>query len=239
MVVSDNIFNKEIIGQIKQFDNLSNIVYEAIRESISSGKIAQGTKLKQLALADQLGVSQQTVREALARLVDSGLVIQQPKKGFITKKVSLDDQKDIYKLRAMLEGFAMEEAVEVISEEELERMRKLLPMTAALKDGIPIEAIRLANRKFHMIPVLATKNKHLIRVLKQILDLAMTRYQKEVSQEERENSAKGDFDAHTAILEALKARDGQRARQEMVKHIDETKNYLIKYWAFFYKKENL
>lgn len=224
----DKLINKEYLEVIRHFTSLSDFVYEAIRDAIVSGKISPGAKLKQLDLARELDVSQQTVREALKRLVNSGLVVQQPNRGFTTTYLPVQKQDEIYKMRAVLESFAASEAALVIGEDDLQRMEEILPITAAVDVTTPNDTIRKANHEFHMIPARSTKNELLIRILEQVWDLTLT-YFYSGEEERRKKSAIIDLKEHREILGALKARDGRRAAQLMHQHITGVREHWLDY----------
>jgi DNA-binding GntR family transcriptional regulator len=211
-------FDHQLIRQIERSRDLSDFVYEAIRELIISGRISAGARLKQLDLAKQLDVSQQTVREALKRLAASGLATQKPNRGFSVTTIPIEDQENIYKIRAALEGLAAYEAAPQITDDSLARMRKLLPTTAQSDQTIPLDTVRTSNREFHMIIVRSTLNRHLIRIMEQLWDLTWTYFYR-VDDEDRKKSANEDLTEHGAILEALESRDAERARELMIEHI--------------------
>jgi len=108
---------------------LSKIAYNSIRDGISAGQVKPGAWLRQDDLAQKLGVSQVTVREALNRLVSEGLAVHVPHKGVKAVTISIDDLGDIYDMRALLEGLAYELAASQITQQGLARMRELLPDT--------------------------------------------------------------------------------------------------------------
>jgi DNA-binding GntR family transcriptional regulator len=213
-----SFIDNKYIEQIRVTRNLSDFVYDAVKDSIISGRIPPGTKLKQLVLAKEMGISQQIVREGLKRLTATGLVIENPNRGFSVTSVPLKEQEDIFKLRAALEGFAMEEAINKIGNEDLCIMRELLPNTAFHGQDLPIEEIRHANREFHMIPVRATGNNHLVRMLDQLLDLNFINFFDNQQKEWRRAEGE-DILEHAALLDALEKRDALRARQIAVDHI--------------------
>jgi DNA-binding GntR family transcriptional regulator len=220
--------NPPFLERIKKIYTLSDLAYEAIRDAIISGNFEPGEQLKQLPLADELEVSQRTVREALSRLVSEGLVIQKPYKGFMVVNISPTEQTEIYMIRAALEGMAIESAAKLISLEDLEKMRELLPFTASGREEESLADIRESNREFHMIPVIATGQSILIRILEQIWDITLTYYMRGGESEEgRFLSLADDLKDHNEILEALEARDGQRARSSMVNHIENNLKSLI------------
>jgi DNA-binding GntR family transcriptional regulator len=216
------------IQKIRNAESLSDVAYEAIRKSIISGSYQSGEQLKQLDLAAELDVSQRTIREALARLVSDGLVVLKPYKGFMVVNISLKEQKEIYKLRAALEGLAMKEAVNYITDQDLERMRELHPFTAPGIEEESIAVAREANREFHTIPVIATGQNILIKILEQIWDLTLTYYLRaDKLQSGKYQSRNDDLADHQNLINALEARDGDLARQIMTQHIENNLATLI------------
>src|SRR5918997_438763 len=78
-------------------------VAAAVRESIMHGRIAPGTPLPEHSLRDALGVSRNTIREALRMLTNEGLVRHDAYRGVSVPRLSEDDVHDVFKARAMLE----------------------------------------------------------------------------------------------------------------------------------------
>lgn len=80
---------------------MSDIALERIREAIVTGELAPGSKIKDSELAEYLGLSRTPVREALARLVDTGLVEAKP--GAYTRITTLD-RGDVEATLAVIEA---------------------------------------------------------------------------------------------------------------------------------------
>lgn len=81
---------------------------DAIRRAIISGDLQPGQRLREVALAGELGVSRPTLREALRTLVQEGLCEQEPHRGFAV--ASLDDEaiRDLTETRLVLDRMAIE-----------------------------------------------------------------------------------------------------------------------------------
>jgi DNA-binding GntR family transcriptional regulator len=212
---------------------LSDAVFGALHEAILSGKLAPGEWLRQEALARELGVSQITVREALNRLVSEGLCIRVPYKGVRVITLSVQDLKDIYVIRGFLEGLAAESAAGRITEQELARMEELLPVTIVGEDPDSIERAREANREFHEIVIKASGRRFLIQMLKQVwgwIDplLVYTRLlETEEGKAQIRQWAARDRTQHSRLLKAVKARDGDRARQVVADYVEEAWQNLL------------
>jgi DNA-binding GntR family transcriptional regulator len=97
-------------------ENLSGQVYSQIKTLILCNEILPGQKLHHQELSERLGVSRTPVREALTRLVQEGYVYLLPNRGFTCKEIRLQEADELYQLREALEAFAVEKAVENLTE---------------------------------------------------------------------------------------------------------------------------
>ena len=211
------MLDPDSVGQIRDISGRANMAYKIIRTAIASGRIAPGEWLRQEALAQELGVSQVTIREALSRLRAEGLVVHEPYKGVKALVLPRDEQQDILEIRAALEGLAMEVAAKQITDADLARMRELLPKTIVTEDPESAESAWEANRAFHWIAIRASGRSHLMRLLDQIWDftnhyLLLSR----LEPERRVEIAQDDLREHQQLLAALAARDGGGARKVIV-----------------------
>jgi DNA-binding GntR family transcriptional regulator len=78
-------------------------VAEEVRRALFEGELAPGTPLREVALADQIGVSRSTIREALSALVAEGLATRVPNRGVAVNALSRADVRDVLRARAALE----------------------------------------------------------------------------------------------------------------------------------------
>ncbi len=92
--------------------NLVEQVHEAILQEISSGKLAPGTRIIQEQIAAELGVSRQPIQQALLLLRNQGLLRDAPGRGLIVAPLDPDYIRQMYEIRAVLEGLAFRKAAE-------------------------------------------------------------------------------------------------------------------------------
>src|SRR3712207_5450747 len=83
----------------------------ALRDLIVGGGLAPGTRLREAPLSQQLGVSRNTLREALHILVSQGLVRHQAHRGAYVAELDADDVRDIFRVRRLVELAAVRELV--------------------------------------------------------------------------------------------------------------------------------
>jgi len=147
---------------------LSDEVFQRLRDSIVRGELAPGEKVKDAELAERLGLSRTPVREALARLVESGLVEAKP--GVYTRITTLnrhDVEKTLAVLRS-LDRLAVETAVPLLTKQDLERMRQAnrdFERAVAAEDT---DAALEADDRFHAVPLFVADNPVLRRVVEQL-----------------------------------------------------------------------
>jgi DNA-binding GntR family transcriptional regulator len=104
-------------------ENLSARVYNQIKHLILCNEIMPGQKLHHQQLSERLGVSRTPVREALTRLVQEGYVSFLPNRGFTCKEIRMQEAEELYELREALEAFAVEKAIENLTDAALDELR--------------------------------------------------------------------------------------------------------------------
>lgn len=101
--------------------NLGSDVYRILRDRILRQELHAGQKLSDLRLSTELGVSRTPIREALLQLVQDGIVVAEPNRGFFVATITPKDVEEIFDLRAALETFALRQIVHSDHTEEYER----------------------------------------------------------------------------------------------------------------------
>lgn len=101
--------------------NLGSDVYQILRDRILRQELKAGEKLSDLRLSTELGVSRTPIREALHQLVQDGVVIAEPNRGFFVATFTRRDLEEIFELRRILENYALEHLDPIEHKGELER----------------------------------------------------------------------------------------------------------------------
>ena len=83
---------------------LREIVYEELKRQILVGEIAPGTRMMEVELAEEMGVSRTPIREAIRKLEKEGLVTIEPRRGAYASEISVKDMVDVLEVRQDLEG---------------------------------------------------------------------------------------------------------------------------------------
>jgi DNA-binding GntR family transcriptional regulator len=152
---------------------LREIVYEELKRQIMVGEIAPGTRMMEVELAEEMGVSRTPVREAIRKLEKEGLVTIEPRRGAYASDISAKDMVDILEVRQDLEGMAAGIAAQKITDEgriELENIARKYKESVDKED---IEEIIKNDEAFHKYIVGLSGNKTLIKMVSQVQELAL------------------------------------------------------------------
>ena len=188
---------------------------DVILQRIVSGEYPPGSRLVETRIAQELGVSQAPVREALRDLEQLGCIVHEPFRGCSVRAFSADELLEAFPVRAALEALAARLAAERISEQELLRLAELLETmrTAARRDDPHGQS--QANASFHATIVRAARNATLERQWALLEPFSRTFLT--VSQSGLDLLALSE--RHIPILDALRARDPDAAADAMHRHL--------------------
>jgi DNA-binding GntR family transcriptional regulator len=201
---------------------LGDIVFHRLRDAIIDGRLKPGQWLRQEALAQELGISQMPVRDALKQLVAEGLAEHIPYRGVRVVEFTPDDIVDMVTVRLVLESLAVRFATPQITQKDIERLKENLRLAALLTTQDQMAQRRLLNTDFHLTICRASGHRYLSRQVEalwswfpSVMLYEGMRRQEELSPKrlDRENRE------HGAILSALEQRDACLAEQETQQHI--------------------
>ncbi|MEV0995980.1 GntR family transcriptional regulator [Nonomuraea sp. NPDC050202] len=188
-----------------------------LRRAITTGRLRPGTPIRQDALAEELQVSRVPLREALKTLEGEGLVTYKPHKGYCVAMLSLDDLREVYRIRELLEEEAVRAAVARLTDDDLHRIEAAQEEVERAAAAGDVAAMATANRTFHMtlfdcagMPRLA----RLIRTLWDTTDAYRSMYYGDAGNRERV------VKEHRAALDALRRRSADEAVATLNVHRD-------------------
>jgi DNA-binding GntR family transcriptional regulator len=192
----------------------AHVVYTALHDQITSLQLAPGTRLHETELAASLAVSRTPLREALRMLLADGLVRQLPTGGMVVAPLDPEDMRDLYEVRAALEGVVARQACARLTDADVTELETVVDRMSRLVD-YPDEMLRLG-QSFHGRLLAISRNQHAAQLLR-VLRGHLSRYQAltaTIDPRRREAYAE-----HREILAALRARDAQRAETLMRDHV--------------------
>jgi DNA-binding GntR family transcriptional regulator len=146
---------------------LRDDVFRRLRDAITDGTLAPGEQLRDLELAEWLGVSRTPIREALLRLADAGLVEAKPGRSTTVSTLDARAEREARDVVAAMHELAVREAVSRLTRTDLKAMRDAnRRFAAALKAG-DLDAALRADDELHAVPVTVAANRAADAVLDQ------------------------------------------------------------------------
>lgn len=209
---------------IQNHKPLREMVYEELKMQILTGAIIPGTRMMEVELADEMGVSRTPIREAIRKLEKEGLVTIEPRRGAYASMISTEDMVEILEVRQDLEGLAAFFAAERMQPAQLEELKEISSnYNDAVTRGSMEDMIKYDTR-FHRIIVDSCHNKILVQMIEQLQELVLRfRYIYYDNFKRAENMP----EEHEAILKAIERKDAIEARDAADVHIDRLKTMVI------------
>jgi DNA-binding GntR family transcriptional regulator len=202
--------------------SLTDEVYEYLSSKIIAGNYSSGDWLRQEDISTLLGVSQTPVREALDRLVASGLAERVPYRGVRVPVLDSKEIIDAFISRLILETEAVRLAATIIKPQQVEKLSQLVDKTARLVSLDDLSNLRQVNKEFHSKLVEAADNPLLSKLYEittnAFPDWMLYEYMFRHPELLQEN-LKREFSEHQAIVEALALNDPQRSSNHVANHI--------------------
>ena len=188
---------------------------EGLRRALISGELAPGDKIGQEEVAASLGISLSPVREALAVLEQEGQVTYLPRRGYFVTEFDVDDLREIYELRALLEERATRRALPLLEDDALERVGIAARDCVDAVSAGDVAAELEANRRFHFGLLESPGQSHTMRVIRLLWDSTETYRAMYYNAPEARREA---ISAHDRILDAARAHDADRLVGELADH---------------------
>ena len=139
-------------------------ISQYIKEAILTGEMKPGDRIVETRLAQELGVSQAPVREAIRELEFSGLVEQKPFSGTYVKQIAVQEMQQFYEVRGALEKLGAECAVRRMTSAQYEELETVIfAMEKAAREHNVPEYIK-SDARFHDLIVAASQNELLGRL---------------------------------------------------------------------------
>ena len=197
--------------------SLAEDAADRIREQILAGGFRQGEHLVEAKIAEQLNISRGPVREAFKLLRAEGLLNEEPRRGTFVVSLSADDVREIYGLRAALEGRAARLIARAHDPATIEQLRTLADaIDAAVATG-DAAAVSRADLAFHEGLCALCGNSRILEVFDRYVPTlrALLRLDERVLRSLDEVS-----NQHRPFVEAIEAGEEETAARLLAEHAE-------------------
>ena len=196
-------------------------VYAALFQRIVNAEYSEGAWLREDMVAHEFGVSRSPVRSAFRLLHKDSMLELVPKRGARVRPFTADDIEEIYEIRKALESLAVSLGIHNLS---IHRLFALKTRMLALSDLDDSKEMLRMDGEFHAYLIESSGRRRLVAIINELYRLIHTLRERGM---EKRSTRRATIEEHCAILDALTARDLNRAVQQLIDHIDKSKARLL------------
>jgi DNA-binding GntR family transcriptional regulator len=239
-------------GRVSEIEvrSITEQVAEAIRDGIRTGRFQPGTHHSAHTFAEALGVSRTPVREALVRLEEAGMVRFERNRGITILQPTVDDLKEIFQLRLMVEPPTAGRAALRMAQKVLQAdaahaaLEELHDQINAMKQAVDLDNYNMFTNhdvRFHEVIISVAGNNRQRDLVNKLRDATWMLGGSRLLQEATRSpdiptfglpKSLGDvMQEHKPILHALENGDAQGAATAMYKHVKDTGQLLMQQLA--------
>ena len=206
---------------------MKNTIYKELKTKIMSGKLLPGSSLVEREISDEYSISRTPVREILWRLVSDGLLEQEPSRGYIIRKISLEEIFNIFQSREGIEGMAARLACQKGGDKffsnikEIRERIKEIDIEKNSQEGV------LFGRKLHNLIIVTANNAFLSEFYNKLRDLAVLI--RNITQKSVLIEIKSQ-ESHLDIINALEEKDEEKSEYYMREHLRITCRLMADYF---------
>jgi len=212
-------------GRRRSGGRTADEAYEELRRAIDRGELMPNERLIEVDLAARLQVSRAVVRTVLVRLGQDGLVVLTPNRGAHVRLVTEAEAVEILQVRAVLEALAARHAARNATAREIASIRRILDRMARKLDQDDLLGYSEVNAKLHAAIVAAARHDTAARLIAG-LRAQLVRFQyRTILVPGRPAQS---YAEHTAIVDAIAARDPDAAEAAMRRHLGHVESTLAR-----------
>ena len=213
--------------KIEGYELLSQKVYQVLKIEIIKGSLKPRTKLLEGKIAEQMGVSRTPVREALKQLAVEGFVKTNPNLGVVVVEFSLEDIREVLRIRKVLEGLATSIAAKKINKAEIKKLEKIIEQMSISINNNDLLAYSDLNGEFHNLILKICGNKRLTKIC---VNLSSSEHRFKIrSLRGNLERLKYSLKEHQEIVKALKKGDSIQAERLSQLHLDSILKNILAY----------
>ncbi|WP_260986396.1 GntR family transcriptional regulator [Bordetella genomosp. 13] len=200
---------------------LRSRVEDYLRNAIMEGRLKGGDKLRELELCEQLGISRPTLREALRTLEAERLITIEPHRGPTVATLTVKAARDLYALRALLEGYAAHEFARLAGDADIERLRQSVQALHRCAADADQAALLAAKREFYDVLLSGCDNALVQDMLPGLLSRINLLRATSFSSPRRLPQSLAEIDRLYACIERRDAEGAQQAARDHIANAEQ------------------
>ena len=204
---------------------LRDQIYQLVRRAIVTGRLAPGSPVNEIEIAERLGTSRTPVREAVKRVEDEGLIDVRAQAGTFVTRISRRQVQEAYIIRIALERESVRHAAQTITADEVQRLRDIIDLHALAVKRSRFEDAIDHDDAFHR--VIAEVNGY--SMLWRVVDITKAQMDRcRLLSLPSPGAGETTIEQHGAIVDALEAHDLEAAERAIKEHLETSLSNTLK-----------
>lgn len=195
---------------------LSERVYLALKKAILRGDLHPGYRMIILDIADAFGVSQAPVREAMERLKHEGLLTAEPNRGSMVSHLTVEEMREVYELRVLLEGYVLERLLP-LAPEDIAHLTEILNRMYVAAEGDDLFEFIECDMDFHGWMYHKYGNQQFITVWNTIRE--KTARFTSITNQLYFADLKSVAEGHVGLIQLLQGGDVNEVKAQYIQHV--------------------
>jgi len=196
--------------------SITDGIVDSITTAIVERRLMPGTRLVEQQIADVFDVSRTVVRQALNQLSRDRLVTLEPARGAFVATPSIDEARQVFQVRRLIEGGMVRQLAAQITDKQVEQLRLHLRDERQAVSRVDVSGRTRLLADFHVVLARLLGNE----VLAELIADLLSRSQLIALMYQSSHSAEHSQEEHVDIVDALAKRDGRAAARLMERHLE-------------------
>lgn len=197
-------------------------IHLRVLAAIVEHRLPPGTKLGEEKLAKVFGVSRTQIRQVLERLSHDSIVTVLPNRGAFVSSPSVDEAREVFAARRLIEPDLIRQATRAAQKADIKRLRQHVAQESAARAANDKRAIIRLSGEFHQLIAEIAGNRFLAKTMRELETLTCL----VIILYDAPNVPACPYHEHSDLVDAIEARDAERAAALMVEHLQHVESSL-------------
>jgi DNA-binding GntR family transcriptional regulator len=190
-------------------------IHQRVLTAIVEHRLPPGTKLGEERLAKVFGVSRTQIRQVIERLSHDSIVTVLPNRGAFVSSPTVDEAREVFAARRLIEQDLIRQAARLAQRGDIQRLRHHVAQESAARAANDKRAIIRLSGEFHQVIADIAGNRFLAKTMRELETLTCL----VIILYDAPNVPACPYHEHSALVDVIEARDGERAAAQMVEHL--------------------
>ena len=190
-------------------------IHQRVLTAIIEHRLPPGTKLGEERLARVFGVSRTQIRQVLERLSHDSIITVLPNRGAFVSSPSVEEAREVFAARRLIEPDLIRQATRLAQKADIQRLRNHVAKESAARAANDKRAIIRLSGEFHQVIADIAGNRFLARTMRELETLTCL----VIILYDAPNVPSCPYHEHSDLVDAIEARDADKAAAHMVEHL--------------------